>query len=103
VADKAGEYAGQANFTFEAESEGDVFDAIVIVVHMHLVQNAGIERKIIWPIRRFQEWINVQNHGYSIRMIKADKGKPVSDVGLLIEGGNGRFTMAGGKTRARQC
>jgi hypothetical protein len=69
----------------------------VIVIDLHLVQNAGIEREVIGAVRGLEEGIDVEDHDRAIGAFGADEGEPVRDVGLLIERGDGRLAMAGGR------
>ena len=44
----------------ETNLEGDVCQSILVVVHVDLVQNIGIKREPVGPIRRLQKGIDVR-------------------------------------------
>src|SRR6266404_5899138 len=91
-----------ANLCIKTKLEGDVFLAVLIIIDFHFVKHIRIEREIIWAIRRLEEWVNIQNHGDAVRMVKADERVPVGDICGAVERGDRRFAMAGRKQAARE-
>jgi hypothetical protein len=79
----------------EAELEGDVGNAVVVVVDLHFVEDAGVEREVIRSVRGLQKWIYIEDEDHPVGMLGTDEGKPIGDVGLLVQGGDGRFAMTG--------
>src|SRR5450755_4701398 len=99
--DKSGEDPGQLNLGCETKLERDVRHPVLIVVDFHFVQDIGIERKIVGPVGRLKEGIDVENHGDAIRMVVAYERVPIGNVGCVIKSGDWRFAMAGGKHAGR--
>jgi hypothetical protein len=48
-----------SNFTREAKLKSDIRDPVMIVVDLHLVENAWIKREIVGTIARLQKRIHV--------------------------------------------
>src|SRR5262249_2429758 len=93
VSDKAGKQAWYSDLCLEAELESDVFDAIVVIVHFHFVEQIGIKGEVVGPMRWFEERIHVQNHRDQVRVVVADKRVPVGNVSSTVERGNGSFAV----------
>jgi hypothetical protein len=62
AAHEAGEDARVALFGLEAELERDVFDRVVVVVDLHLVEHVGIEGEVVGPVGRLEQRIDRQHH-----------------------------------------
>jgi hypothetical protein len=95
AADEAGEDAGVALLGLEAELQGDVGDRVVVVVDLHLVEDLGIEGKVVRAVGRLEQGIHRQDHGQLGRVVVADERVPVGDVGGAIERGDRRLAVIG--------
>jgi hypothetical protein len=65
----------------------------MVVVDLDLIQNVGIERKVVGPVAGFEEGIHVHDERDPVRMVVADKGIEVCDVGCMVESCDGCFAM----------
>ena len=97
AADETGEDFGKTEFVFDTEVKRDVFVAVVVVVDLHLIEDVGVEGEVVGAVGRFQKRVDIEDHDHLVGMFGADEGVPVGDVGLLVQGRNRRFAMAGGE------
>src|ERR1039457_6271227 len=95
ASDEARKHAWISGFCFEAELEDYVRNTIMIVVDFHFIEDAGIERKVVRAVRRLQERVDVEDQDHAVGMFRAHEGKPICDVGLLIQGSDRRLAVAG--------
>jgi hypothetical protein len=56
----------------------------VVVVDFDLVEDVGIEGKVIRPVAGFEEWIHIHDECDSIRMVVTDKRVEVCDVCCVV-------------------
>jgi hypothetical protein len=91
----------QPLFRFEAELKRDVRDGIVVVVDVDLVEDLGIEREPIGPVRGFEQRVDAEDKRHARQRVPVVAAKRiyVGDIGLVVEGGDGRFAMVGREGR----
>jgi hypothetical protein len=98
-AHEARKHARLADLRLEADLEGDVRHPVVIVVDLHLIENSRIERKVVGAVGRLQEGIDIERQNHAIRVLRAHKGEPVGDIGLLVQCRNRRLAVTGREDR----
>ena len=104
AAHRGREDAGIADLGLEAHLELHVLgDAVLVVVHVERVEDAGIEGKVVRPVRRLEQWIDAQDHRHLAGVVVADERVPVGDVGAPVERGDRRLAMARCRGSHRNC
>jgi hypothetical protein len=68
----------------ESNVECQVSESVVIVIDLDLVENVGIEGKVIGPVTGFEEGIHIHDECNPIGMVVADKRVEVCDVGCMV-------------------
>ena len=68
---KASEKAWVANDGLEPELKSNVGQDVVVVVDLHLVENFGIEWKVVGSVAGLQEGIDVHHKRDAVRMIRS--------------------------------
>ena len=83
-AGEPGKQLRSPNFCLELNGKGHIGQSIVIVVDLDLVENVGIERKVIGSVAGFEKGIHIHDEGDPIRMVVADKRVEVGDICCVV-------------------
>src|SRR5262249_31947209 len=62
VADETGEHAWGANGGGETKLKRDVGHAVAVIVDLHFIENAGVEREVVRSVGRLQKRVDVHDH-----------------------------------------
>ena len=83
-AGKAGKELGSPNLCLELNVEGHIGECVVIVIDLDLVENVGIEGKVIGPVAGFEEGIHIHDECDPIGMVVTDKRVEVCDICCVV-------------------
>ena len=81
---KPGKELRGPDLCLELNVEGHIRIGVVIVIDLDLVENVGIEGKVIGPVAGFEEWIHIHDERDSIGMVVTDKRVKVCDVCCVV-------------------